>query len=278
MRITRNLGFHVARLAFGAIACALLTGCFFTPGRFQSELDIRRDGRFIYSYVGEIVFMVPEDHAATAWNDGMAECLGQENGELRPCTEAEIASKRRSYEAVAKQGQEAGDDFRQLFGFNPLDTKANEQLAADLMEYPGWKRVTYTGKGTFQVEYELRGTLDRDFAFPVIPQVQMAMPFVNVTRSKADVVDISAAGLASQQLRRLMVGQAPKVDQDDPYYLSLQSKLFRSNGTFMVTTDAEITSTDGKQSRSEGLRRVEWTIDAKTSDAPQLQLRLDPKP
>jgi hypothetical protein len=39
--------------------CALLTGCFFSPGRFVSELDIRRDGRFTYSYVGEIIFLSP---------------------------------------------------------------------------------------------------------------------------------------------------------------------------------------------------------------------------
>jgi hypothetical protein len=278
LRVARKSVFHVARLAIIAVACALLAGCFFTPGRFQSELDIRRDGRFTYSYVGEIVFLMPEEQAGPAWNDGMAECFGGENSEPRPCTEPEIASKRQSYEMKEKRDQEAAEDFSQLFGYNPVDVKANERLAAELMEYPGWKRATYVGNATFQVEYEVSGTLDRDFAFPVIPQVQLAMPFVNVARSKSGVVDMSAAGLASQQLRRLMVGKTPKADQDDPYYVSLQSKLFRSNGTFTLTTDAEITSTNGMHSRSEGLQRAVWNIDAKTSDAPQIQLRLDPQP
>jgi hypothetical protein len=258
------------------LLCLALTGCFFVPGKFQSTLDIRRDGRFTYSYVGEVLFLIPEEQVAPVWNDGMASCFGEESSAPRRCTEAELADKRQAYETEAKQGQEAGEDIARLIGYNPVDVKANEQLAADLMQYPGWKRVTYAGKGIFQVEYELSGNLDRDFAFPVISQVQTAMPFVNVARTKAGFVNISAAGLASQQLRKLIVGRAPKADRDDPYHLSLQSTLFRANGIFTVKTDAEITSTDGQKSQYGGLQQVEWMIDSKASDAPQIQLRLDP--
>lgn len=270
---------RVVRLAACGLACVLLSGCFFIPGRFQSELDIRRDGRFTYRYVGEVVFMFPPEENLTeaSWDGSMAECFIDETGDHRPCLPAEVAIQRDAYENNAKRSREAGDDLAKLIGFNPVDTKANEILAADLMQYPGWKRVSYVGRGTFQVEYEMSGMLDRDFAFPVVPQVQMAMPFVNVARSKAGVVNISTAGLASQQLRRLLEGQTPKVDQDDPYYVSMQSALFRTNGFFMVITDAEITSTDGKLSHSGGLQRVEWIINGKSKNAPQVQLQLDRK-
>lgn len=270
---------HIARLAICGLACVALSGCFFIPGRFMSELDIRRDGRFTYSYVGEVVFMFPPEENLTdaSWDSSLAECVIDETGDRRPCLPAEIAVQRDAYENNAKRSRDAGDDLAKLIGFNPIDAKANEILAADLMQYPGWKRVSYLGKGTFQIEYEMSGTLDRDFAFPIIPQVQMAMPFVNIARSKAGVVNISTAGLASQQLRRLLEGQTPKVDQDDPNYMSMQSALFRTNGIFMVITDAEITSTDGKLSQSGGLQRVEWIIDSKSKTPPQVQLQLDRK-
>lgn len=270
---------HIARLAICGLACVVLSGCFFVPGRFMSELDIRRDGRFTYSYVGEVVFMFPPEENLTevSWDGSMSKCFIDETGDRRPCLPAEVAIQRDAYENNAKRSREAGDDLAKLIGFNPVDTKANEILAADLMQYPGWKQVAYVGKGTFHVEYEMSGMLDRDFAFPVVPQVQMAMPFVNVARSKAGVVNISTAGLASQQLRRLLEGQTPKVDQDDPYYVSMQSALFRTKGIFMVITDAEITSTDGKLSQSGGLQRVEWIIDGKSKNAPQVQLQLDRK-
>jgi hypothetical protein len=207
----------------------------------------------------------------------MAECFAEGTGDERPCTVAETAMRKQLYENKAKQDREAGEDVAALIGFNPIDVDSNKKLATELMQYPGWKQVTYLGKGAFHVEYEMSGTLDRDFAFPVIPQVQMAMPFVNTASTKAGVVNISAAGLTSQQLRKLMVGQTPQMDQDDPHYLSLQSTLFRANGTFTVLTDAEITMADGKRSQSAGLQRLEWIIDGKASDAPKIQLRLDPK-
>lgn len=278
LQVTRKKIVHVVRWGLSGLACIFLMGCFFTPGRFQSELDIRRDGRFTYSYVGEIVFLIPEQYAPPPWSDAMAVCFGEQNGGQRPCTQPEITNKRQAYEEEAQREQEAGEDVSRLIGFNPLEVKANVKLAADLEQYPGWKRVTYLGKSTFEVDYKLSGTLDRDFVFPVIPQAQMAMPFVNVARSSKGAVSISAAGLASQQLRKLIIGQTPKADRDDPYYLSQQSILSRANGTFTVITDSTIVSADSAKSQSGALQRIQWIIDGNTSETPQIELRLETQP
>ena len=41
-----------------ALAAATLTlgSCFFAPGKFSSTMELRRDGRFSFSYTGEVLF------------------------------------------------------------------------------------------------------------------------------------------------------------------------------------------------------------------------------
>ena len=41
-------------VALVAAASLLLSGCFVSPGSFTSAIDLRKDGRFSYSYSGEI--------------------------------------------------------------------------------------------------------------------------------------------------------------------------------------------------------------------------------
>lgn len=43
--------------SFIAAATLLLSGCFVSPGSFTSAIDLRKDGRFSYSYNGEIYLL-----------------------------------------------------------------------------------------------------------------------------------------------------------------------------------------------------------------------------
>jgi hypothetical protein len=276
LRPQKAVAFHIIQLAFCAIACALLTGCFFVPGHFQSELEIRRDGRFSFAYTGEVIFLFPSQSAEGAWDNEMAKCFTETHYEARACSAAEIASERDAFEAERRRKKRDGEDFARLIGYNPLDAKANERLAADLMLYPEWKKVEYLGEGRFYVEYGLAGMLDRDFAFPVVPQIQLAMPFVNVARDRAGIVNVSAAGLSSQQLRRLIIGQTPRQDIDDPIFAAVQSNLRHTSGKFSIITDAKITSTNGKLSESKGLQHIEWAVDGQTKETPKIQLAIEP--
>jgi hypothetical protein len=281
--LTSSLASLALRISLACSFCLALTGCFFVPGSFRSTLDIRRDGHFTYTYKGTVAFLLPggEQVPDEPWSDSMAQCQVTGTNKVRPCNPDEIASKKSAYEAQKGRDREAAEDLAQVIGFNPIDPKANERFAKELTKYPGWKKVEYLGSGQFDIDYHLSGTLDRDFAFPVVPQVQTTMPFVLVARNKAAIVNLTAAGLASQQMRRTMrkilYGQlqlGPNRD-DDGAFVETERLLNKTNGVFVVTTDAKVGETNGKQSIADGVNRVEWAIDGKTSEAPELQLLLD---
>src|SRR5687768_3240644 len=64
------------RLVFAAAAVLLLPGCLWSPGKFTSELALRKGGAFVLDYRGEILFQLPDDkdRQPEAWSDSMAVC------------------------------------------------------------------------------------------------------------------------------------------------------------------------------------------------------------
>lgn len=252
--------------------CLALAGCFFVPGRFESSLDIRRDGAFSYRYNGVVAFLLPSEEkmGAPVWSPDDAECFALEADAARTCTEAEIATKRREFDEERTRMLKAGEDMAELIGFNPLDPDANRALAKRLESYPGWEKVEYLGNGRFHVDYAFTGSLDREFAFPVVPGVQFAMPFVTVGRDRDGVIEVKAAGLASEHLRRMLEGQVQKSDADSEY---LAEAFKAGSGPLTVTTDAEVLFTNGAKSAADGDLRIAWTIDGARSETPILRLR-----
>ncbi len=69
---------------------ALLSGCLFIPGKFESTMDMRRDGNFNFTYKGELVFQLPDekmfnekpDDKPKTWNDKMAVCWSDDTKEV----------------------------------------------------------------------------------------------------------------------------------------------------------------------------------------------------
>ena len=59
-----------AKRIFIAAAASLLTGCLWGPGKFASDLLLKKDGTFVLDYKGEIVLSLPPDDAvAEPWKD-----------------------------------------------------------------------------------------------------------------------------------------------------------------------------------------------------------------
>lgn len=254
-----------------------LAGCFFLPGRFQSELRIEEDGQFFYSYIGEMVFLFPEERLAS-WDDSMARCHDEmpDGYTHRACRADEIAQQRADFESRRREDLEDGQSLAALVGYNPVDPAANHALASELEQYPGWKKVEYMGGGRFFIDYELRGRLDRDFIFPVIPRVQMAMPFLLVSPKADGKISVTAAGLASPQLRNALAGRASHSStslKSRPVPVELRNL---SQGRFVVTTAGKITKTNGMKGRNTDLRRVEWVIKGIDSPTPNLEVDLTP--
>jgi hypothetical protein len=55
-----------AKRMFVAAAPLLLTGCLWGPGKFASDLALKKDGTFVLDYRGEIVLQTPPDASASA--------------------------------------------------------------------------------------------------------------------------------------------------------------------------------------------------------------------
>lgn len=132
----------IGRLAWILIAPLLLASCLF-PGTFTSTLDIRKDGSFTYTYVGE-VFAV--DHATDATSGG-------EGGDADPA-EAE----------ATKAAQEA----------------KRHAAAEALAKEKGYRSVRYVGEGKFLVDYAINGRLDHGFLFPFNSDAEAIFPWVAI--------------------------------------------------------------------------------------------------
>ena len=50
---------HWTKRLFALAAPLLLTGCLWGPGKFTSDLALRKDGSFTLDYRGEIVLQLP---------------------------------------------------------------------------------------------------------------------------------------------------------------------------------------------------------------------------
>jgi hypothetical protein len=242
------------RVAILILACSLLSSCYLVPASFDAHLHVAKDGSFTYRYLGKIAFALPEQPAQD-WRDEDARCQ-DEKGNVVTCSADKIAEQRAEYEAQQRQSAEAAAEIEELIGFNPFDKAANERIAAEMVKVKGWNRVLYRGQGVFDVDYKISGTLDRDFIFPVLPQAQLVMPFVAIKRSRSGTVEISAPGLVGGRAQNIVAGQVPAKDIYEIAFFE------RINGTFRLTTDAELSAHNGKRVGKQPDQAIEWRIEA----------------
>jgi hypothetical protein len=59
-----------------AAAPLMLGGCLWGPGKFTSDLALRKNGTFVLDYRGEIMLQMPDDKGAPPlpWEDNKARC------------------------------------------------------------------------------------------------------------------------------------------------------------------------------------------------------------
>ena len=162
-----------SRWVLVAAAPLLLTACLWTPGKFTSELTLRKNGTYALHYKGEILLQLPESQREMTpkpWRDDMARCFAggrsetvdlvssDDSDEVRACTAEELARlkadhDRKENERVASKRQES-DQMSKAFGLPGSDDGSNRKFAASMMKYKGWRSVVYQGKGKFLVDYQ----------------------------------------------------------------------------------------------------------------------------
>ena len=107
---------HWTKRLFVLAAPLLLTGCLWGPGKFASDLTLKKDGSFVLDYRGEIVLQLPpDDDKASRGRIPMAQCARRMTARIVPCTKAEIATQKaeHDHEPQEAQGRRAdGEDVR----------------------------------------------------------------------------------------------------------------------------------------------------------------------
>lgn len=255
---------HWTRRFFALAAPLLLTGCLWGPGRFTSDLALRKDGSFVLDYRGEIVLETAEAMAKPTWQDSMARCTATGTTKARPCNASEIGEQREAYEKKRQSDEQAA----KAFGLPGSDEESNRAFAAKLMKYAGWRSVVYRGKGVFDVDYHMEGRLTQDFAFPLMPDSSFVIPFIALRRRTDGAVLVDAPGLTGgSNALGPMAQQMGGSDQSGPPS--------RAEGRFTVRTDGQIVtnnSEDGPSADPLG-RQVHWDISPGANKIPETLVR-----
>jgi len=273
-------------LALALAAPFLLTGCLWGPGKFQSDLTLRKDNSFVLNYRGEIVLQLPPDAEEQPWKDDMARCFeGVEAGteavisepgeepKARPCTKAEIAKLKADHDQKAATKRKENEEMAKAFGLPGLDDESNRAFAAKLMKYAGWRSVTYRGKGVFDVDYHFEGSAKQDFLFPALPDNDLVIPFIAIRRRVDGAVLVTAPALTG--------GAGPLGARAGAAATTAMMKesngpRSRAEGRFTVITDGEIltnNSEDGAAPHAIG-RQVRWDVGAGSTKIPETLIRL----
>ena len=286
------------RFIVAAAAPLLLGGCLWGPGKFTSDLALRKNGSFVLDYRGEIMLQIPDEKGAPPlpWEDNMARCYKDGRAEIvdteikmdlsdeaestppdderRACTAAETAKlkaqhEKENAEKIERRRKES-DNMSKLFGLPASDDASNRRFAADLMKYQGWRSVTYKGKGVFDVDYHFEGRVGQDYVFPMMPDSDIVIPFVAIRRRSDGSVMVTAPALTGGSgpfgARAKMLNLPDKSDGPPS----------RADGRFTITTDGEIltnNSEDGPVAGPSG-KSVRWDVSPGTNKIPEMLVRL----
>ena len=278
---------HLAKFVFAISLPLLLTGCLWGPGRFASNLELRKDGSFILDYRGEIMLQIPADELGSApWKNEMARCheglsnsmqtqvvaakRGASAAKERACTPAEITAQKLDYEKAATAKRKQAEQMATMFGLSGLDDASSRSFAAKLMKYAGWRSVTYRGNGRFDVDYHMEGSARQDYVFPALPDNDLLLPFIAIRRRSDGSVLVTAPALTGGA-GPLMARMAAAGASD-----SKTSMVSHAQGRFTVVTDGEIltnNSEDGPAPDRFG-HALHWDVGPASNKIPETLIHL----
>jgi hypothetical protein len=273
---------HWIKRLFAFSAMLLLTSCLWGPGKFVSDLTLKKDGSFVLDYRGEIVLQLPPDAGTNeVWKPAMAHCYkgamkgtsgqvpGGEAGvkpKERPCTPAEFDDQKSKHD----QKQAEAKQMASVFGLPGLDDESNRAFAAKLSKYAGWRSVAYRGSGVFDVDYHMEGRATQDFLFPALPDDNLLIPFIAIRRRADGSVLVTAPALTGGA--GALGAGIPGADSADRKGMPES----RAQGRFTIITDGEIltnNSEDGPAPHPLG-RQLHWDVGPATNKIPETLIRL----
>lgn len=243
-------------VAFALVAPLVLASCLFVPGKFDSALTIHADRSFTFSYKGEVMAVDLQGFMGKAMQMGMEEGAKAKAGKKDKAPEKEP-----DFTLTPEEKAKQDETFR--------------KLAVEVAKETGYRTVEYRGDGMFWIDYQISGTLDHGFVFPYNLDNQMIMPWIAVELRGKDLIRIKAPGYVR------MSGNSGMGNMGDMSALAMMpggmgEAFTRLQGTFTLTTDAELVS----QNNEEGAvttgkdKVVTWKTDTTTKDAPMASVRV----
>lgn len=279
-------------LAVAALSL-LLAACFLTPGKFTSNLDLRRDGTFAFNYAGEIHMLELSKLAAMGAKQANEEfsasaCYNDDYDE-RPCSKKELDDQRKQWDdeqkATAEKKKDESEKMRAVFGgIDPSSPEGAQELANRLRKQAGWRKVDYKGNGLFEVDFAIAGRLNHDFTFPTIERFPLSETFVVVNLRADGSARVDAPGFAQNQssnpfgnvMALAAMGGAGGKAEGEETNSEAAAALPQIDGRFSITTDGTIlaNNTDEGPAAIAGGQRLDWTITPRTTAAPTALVRL----
>ena len=287
--------FRTAATMVLASLSLLLSGCFITPGKFSSAVELGEDQDFTFTYEGEIFFAALGDLGTEGDEQFSPEdCFVDGTSEVRECTRNEISGQRAEWEAgaearAAERKRQAEQFSAMMGGIDPSDPEAIEEFRRLLLRQKGWNRVEDKGEGVFDVSYRIEGKLTHDFMFPVIEGVPSTNPFVQILLRDDGVVRITGSGFSAQNegnpLGAMMGGMgalaglaamAPEQSNDG----SEMPKFPMMEGTFSIAAADSMAilanNTDEGPVSGAGQQTLNWKVDASSQAAPTALIKSQP--
>lgn len=259
---------------FAALAAPLLlTGCLLSPGKFSSTLDLKRDGSFTFTYVGEIVVT---DMSPPPAEFSASPCYSDETGDERDCTEAELAQQRKDFDEAqeANKGETGmvGSAMGGEMGGFGSDESIND-LVEQLKKQQGWNKVSYRGNRVIDVEYSITGNSAHGFSFPLVDGGAAVMPFVTIIKRKDGSVKVSAPAYSGEAGGGEMAALGAMAGAADAKGKPGQPK---PEGTFTITTDGRIltNNTEDGPTAAAGISTLKWVVNSRLKKGPEALIGL----
>lgn len=235
------------RIIAAAAAPLLLASCLLAPGKFVSTMEVGADRSFTFTYVGEV-------HALSA--DGLGDMMkdSESTGEDEETT-ATLWQDDKAGNLSLNGSADGGTD-------KAMSEEEKKALAETLSKEAGYRKVEYRGNDVFFIDYAISGRLDHAFVFPYNLDGELIFPFVVAEVRANGTVRVKAPAFAKSSSRADMSGLGEGNDKID--------------GSFTLTTDAEIVSQNNEDGASEvgGKKTIAWRITPTTADAPTAVLRM----
>ncbi|WP_296678711.1 hypothetical protein [Novosphingobium sp.] len=265
---------------FAAGLSLLLAACLLAPGKFVSTLDLRRDGHFSFTYVGQISMLglskLADLDRKNAGPFAAQPCFDDDDNETkRECTKAEIDEQRTRWDAdqkaAAAKSKKDAEQAKAIFGgIDPTSPRAAEEMAERLRKQAGWKTVIYKGDGLFEVDFAIAGIIDHDFAFPTIERFPMANAFVVINRRADGSVRIDAPGFGPASGSGNAMGSFAAMAAMDKAKGDAKVPLPEMDGTLTIITDGKILANNTEEGPVIGTtgQMLKWIVTPRSGAAP----------